>query len=184
MSTTKELIRAHNELAAERGLPPLQGWKAGKDQLQARIDGMTAVAPADPLAIPEDAQDDPRAFGVAEPDTVSPNGAEEATGDHDRDTEHPVVITVDRFVPVSMIGLDDEVVDVNRFVSTIQPKGVGRMVEELLLDPEAYDYGFIVEAVRREFPHARTSRRSVASVAARLRRDGAAVPMRTRRRDP
>jgi hypothetical protein len=52
------------------------------------------------------------------------------------------------------------------------------MVKELLLDPAGYDYGFIMEAVRREYPTASTTRRSIASVAAALRRDGVEVPTR------
>jgi hypothetical protein len=63
-----------------------------------------------------------------------------------------------------------------------KPWTIGAMVKELLLDPNRYDYPFIVEAVRREFPTASTSTRSVASVAAGLRRDGQVFPMRRKPR--
>lgn len=144
--TTKELIKAHNDLAAAHGLPPLQGWKASKEALQARIDGLMIreAEEADPLAIPEAVQ----AFGDAGPDQVPPSAAEDATDDHGEPTE--------------------------------ARGGIGRMIEELLVDAEGYGYGEIVDLVRREFPKATTSRRSVASVAAALRRRGVEVPMRSR----
>jgi hypothetical protein len=56
--TTKELIKTYNALATERGLPPLTGWKASKEALQAKIDGLTI----DPLDLPDDA---PEATEVA-----------------------------------------------------------------------------------------------------------------------
>lgn len=59
-----------------------------------------------------------------------------------------------------------------------QPKPtIGSMVQELLMD-EALDYATIVDAVVAEFPNAQTSARSVASVAAVLRKKGVDVPMR------
>lgn len=56
--------------------------------------------------------------------------------------------------------------------------GIGQMIAELLVDAEGYGYGEIVDIVRGEFPEASTSKRSVASVAAALRRKGVEVPMR------
>ncbi len=61
----------------------------------------------------------------------------------------------------------------------VQPQTVGALVKVLLAT--GMDYGGIVEAVRARFPDARTTRRSVASVARRLRRAGVAVPMRRAR---
>ena len=54
---------------------------------------------------------------------------------------------------------------------------IGKMVEELLKDA-SLSYFQIVERIADAFPTARTSRRSVASVAADLRRRGVDVPMR------
>lgn len=54
---------------------------------------------------------------------------------------------------------------------------IGSMVQELLLD-ETLDYPTIVDRVVAEFPEAKTSTRSVASVAAALRRKGTNVPVR------
>lgn len=54
---------------------------------------------------------------------------------------------------------------------------IGRLVEELLMD-EALDYTAIVDQVMAEFSNAKTTARSVASVAAVLRKKGVDVPKR------
>ena len=164
--TTKEMIRTYNALAADRGLPPLTGWKASKEALQARIDGLTdaqgsgatpegkevshttgeLVDLADPLAIPEAAEEPSATEAEQEP----PSAAEATTDEHAE--------------PAEARG------------------GIGRMIADLLVDEEGYEYGEIVDIVRGEFPEASTSKRSVASVAAALRRKGVEVPMRRKAR--
>lgn len=54
---------------------------------------------------------------------------------------------------------------------------IGSLVQELLMD-EALAYSAIVDRVLAEFPDAKTSVRSAASVAAVLRKKGVDVPMR------
>lgn len=54
---------------------------------------------------------------------------------------------------------------------------IGSLVQELLMDPEL-GYVTIVNRVLAEFPDAKTSARSVASVAAVLRKKGVDVPIR------
>ena len=59
------------------------------------------------------------------------------------------------------------------------PETVGRLVERLLLaDDGSWRYADVVAEVRRRFPEARTTRRSVASVAADMRKRGVDVPIR------
>jgi hypothetical protein len=61
------------------------------------------------------------------------------------------------------------------------PSTVGRLVEALLVaDEGSWSYADVVAEVRRQFPEARTSTRSVASVAADLRKRGVDVPTRRR----
>lgn len=62
-----------------------------------------------------------------------------------------------------------------------EKRTVGRLVEELLMD-EALDYAAIVDRVLADFPEAKTTTRSVASVAATLRKKGVEVTTRRRRR--
>ncbi len=54
---------------------------------------------------------------------------------------------------------------------------IGSMIHELLMD-EALAYAAIVDRIMDEFPDAKTTVRSVASVAAVLRKKGVDVPMR------
>jgi hypothetical protein len=170
---TKDLIREHNALAEQFGLPPLNGWKASKEALQARIEGLMAQQPADPLDI------DPLALTEADKPTVTfeteenanpeplVTEAQEPLGDTEPDTVPPEAAEE----PGDDYGEPDE------------PRGsIGQMVAELLLDAEGYDYQEIVEIVRGLFPQAKTSRRSIASVAAALRRKDVGVPMRRKPR--
>lgn len=53
---------------------------------------------------------------------------------------------------------------------------VGKLVADLLLGNPTMDYGKIAERVKRRLPEARTSARSVASVAAHLRAAGNDLP--------
>jgi hypothetical protein len=60
------------------------------------------------------------------------------------------------------------------------PRSIGEMVERLLMDPRL-NYVEIASRVRAQFPHARTTNRSVASVAKTMRARGVGV---ARRRGP
>lgn len=63
----------------------------------------------------------------------------------------------------------------------LEPKPtIGKLVNELLMD-EGLDYKSIVSRVMAEFPDAKTTTRSVASVAAVLRKKGINVPIRQKR---
>jgi hypothetical protein len=58
---------------------------------------------------------------------------------------------------------------------------IGKLVEELLADA-SYNYLQILERVVAAFPTAKTTQRSIASVAADMRRRGLEVPMRNGKR--
>lgn len=71
----------------------------------------------------------------------------------------------------------------NAKVTGPERKGtIGELVHELLMD-ETLDYVTIVDRVMAKFPDAKTTTRSVASVAAVLRKKGAEVPKRRNARD-
>ena len=57
------------------------------------------------------------------------------------------------------------------------PETIGQMVKRLVAETDL-DYGAIVKEVRSAHPEARTTRRSVASVACMLRKTGVEVPKR------
>lgn len=58
---------------------------------------------------------------------------------------------------------------------------IGRLVREMLADP-ANDYAGIVAKVKEQFPDAKTTARSIASVAADMRRDGIEVTSRRKQK--
>lgn len=58
-----------------------------------------------------------------------------------------------------------------------KPQKIGTVIAEMVMDA-ALSYDMIVNAIHARFPGCNTSARSVASVAARMRRDGVDVPMR------
>lgn len=58
---------------------------------------------------------------------------------------------------------------------------IGSVVETLLMDA-SLSYSQIVETIHKEFDNCSTSARSVASIAARLRRDNVDVPMRRKQK--
>jgi hypothetical protein len=55
--------------------------------------------------------------------------------------------------------------------------GVGALARKLLVETDQ-GYPEIVEAIRAKFPEAKTTARSVASIACNLRKSGVDVPMR------
>lgn len=154
MATIKEMIREHNEVARAMGVAELVHWKQAGDKLRERIDAMRsahAQDAADPLALPAPTET-VQAFDDTEAAPTTPSIAEGTT----ERTTSP------EDVPEPSAG----------------PWTIGKAVRALLLDPAGLDYGAIVERVKVEFPQASTSKRSVASVAAALRREGVQVPMR------
>lgn len=210
MATVKELIARHNELAAILETPALTGWKQAGSKLEEKIAGMEAQVEAqandadqalvtsaldgtlmasletDPLG------DAPTEFIGAEADEA------ESLGENDPLvlTEQPDPLETEEKVEDEVIG---DVLDVVEAIKAEKTKGkgkkakapkvvdergtIGQMVKDLLLDAEGYDYQEILDIVKGEFPEAHTSRRSIASVAADLRRKGTEVPMRRKQKE-
>lgn len=80
---------------------------------------------------------------------------------------------------VAEVEVEAAPVEAAPVVTVLKPAigAIGKMVEELLSDA-SLGYFQIVEKVVAAFPNARTSRRSIASVAADMRKRGLEVPMR------
>ena len=75
---------------------------------------------------------------------------------------------------------DDEANEPAEAVTDDRGQTIGALVAELLADPDL-GYAEIVAVVRGRFPKARTTARSVASVASTMRRMGVDVPKRGRK---
>lgn len=164
MATTKELIAVHNELAFQLGEPELTEWKRSKDLLEGRIAGMQDELDAKALlAIDAEAGDDPLADADLEPvDPLDMDGPEDAPTEPE--PEAPT-----------------EVAEEPKRQNRASGGTVGKTIEALLMDA-SLSYDEVVNRVLVEHPDAHTSRRSVASVAAGLRKAGVDVPMRRRGR--
>ena len=111
-------------------------------------------------------------FGAAKADTHEPEVSEDADPTEDQaDDAHEREPSVD---------------DTIRNVMVTGPKcigTIGELVHELLMDVDL-SYIEIVSRVKVKFPDAKTTSRSVASVAAVLRKKGTPVPVRRRVKAP
>lgn len=181
MATIKQLIDKHNELAFQLGEPELKDWKRAKDVLEGRIQGMqdeldikaeeaaerqtARAAAADPLAMDEDAPSDDQ--GEAQDPLAMDEDESEAPAAEEPQAK-PKAEKRKRVEQAARAAKEGPT--------------VGQTIERLLLDPAGLDYGAIVNRVLAEHPDANTSTRSVASVAATLRKKGVDVPMRRRGR--
>lgn len=100
----------------------------------------------------------------------------------DRAADMPEVEATENAAPDADDALKHEqIVEEKNAAATVhgpEPKRtIGSLVQELLMDPDL-GYEAIVDRVVADFPDAKTSARSVASVAAVLRKKGVDVPMR------
>lgn len=158
MATIKEMIREHNEVARTLGVAELAHWKQAGEKLRERIDAMLsaqAQAGTDPLDLPVDTEA-VQVLGDAEAAPTTPSIVEGATELRIEPEDAPE--------------------------PSAGPWTIGKAVRALLLDPAGLDYPTIVERVKGEFPQAHTTTRSIASVAAAMRRDGMVFPMRRKPR--
>lgn len=150
MAGVKQLIAEYNALARERGVAELTRWKQAGEKLRERIEAIRSAG-ADPLDIPADAEA-VQALGDAEAAPTTPSIVEGATELRIEPEDAPE--------------------------PSAGPWTIGKAVRALLLDPAGLDYPTIVQRVKGEFPQAHTTTRSIASVAAAMRRDGMVFPMR------
>lgn len=126
-----------------------------------------------------------------------PDLAEKKRGEHpgsivvecgvlgDRAADMPEAKATENAAPIAPDADDvperEQTVDEKNAAATVhgpEPRRtIGSLVQELLMDPDL-GYVTIVDRVRAEFPDAKTTARSVASVAAVMRRNGVPVPLR------
>lgn len=156
MKTTKEMLIDLNALRIENGKTELTAWKQSKDKLEAAI--------------------------VAEQEERANRLADEGEGINLEDQ-------TDVSLPMGENGnslvdpLDDETEtetegeETEQVVEEKAPRGaIGALVIELLVT--TMPYADIVAQVKETYPSAKTTARSIASVAMDLRRDGIEVPSR------
>lgn len=201
MATVKEMIAEYNALVSILGGNELTAWKQAGSKLEERLAAMRAEVdrrrtetPAHPEgtvhpvtaeqveellraeaeAEAAEAADDPLSLTDEQVEDLA--DAEQAIADRDQ-----AIADMEEAAASEQSPPKPKRAKKDKAPRVVDERGtIGQMVRELLLDDEGYGYVEIVEIVKGEFPEANTSRRSVASVAAELRRKGVAVPMRRR----
>jgi hypothetical protein len=162
MTTTKELLAQLNGLRIENGKAELANWKAGMPKLEAAIeteqqaiakrmaDEGEGINPEDLPASQADAPSDLSDVEVGQSDEAE----ERVEGDG--------VLSVE---------------EATKLLTPIPRGAIGAMSIELLSGTDL-PYDEIVARIKAEYPAAKTTARSLASVAMDLRRDGVDVPSR------
>lgn len=151
MTTTKELLVTLNELRASNGKDPLAQWKASRAKLEQAIEDEQVKALADE---------------TSEAEQVEP-------------TDEMDLIRMDSEGPISVTSDDVPTAPIDPKVDAPKPPRGGIMAMSIqLLTETAMPYDEIVEEIKKAFPQARTTTRSLASVAMDLRKDNIEVPSR------
>lgn len=162
MTTNKELLVELNALRVSNGKGELASWKASKEKLEAAIvaeqeEQANRLADEGEGINPEDQTDVSMPMGENGNSLVDPLDGEADTSD------------------LSDLEGQSDPSDLTSDVKA--PRGaIGALVIELLVTD--MPYVDIVRQVRETYPSAKTTARSIASVAMDLRRDGIVVPSR------
>lgn len=169
--------------------------KVGWSKLGLEVDDVTSLKTELPALAALDAADTEaeQALGEASGDESEPSGTEEPGGTVPAENEafeaspEELAAQTGRRENVEAQAEADDAKAIERAakkVSKAKAEGAGetrggltRLVESLLMDP-ALSYLDIINAVLKDFPKANTSARSIASVAAGMRRKDIDVPMR------
>lgn len=159
--TTSELLKTLNEIRALEGKEPIAKWKRSRSDLETLLKTYDEEPEADPLA-----EDQPEAteLGKAIADVVL--NAEDLTAPEQLEQ----LTTLE--IPAEELAAPSATVQLPK-----SPRGaIGIMVMDLLQTDMPYKD--IVKQVRGTYWDAKTTERSVASIAMDLRRDGVNVPAR------
>lgn len=177
MATIKEMLADYNALAQAKGLATIATWKQSGEKLAKRLaDLQTDEVVGDVLELVTE-QD--KGFDVIDPAIEQPDPL--ATDDEgDAPTGEEIAAKIDELEAAAEKPAKTKKAKAPKVVD--ERGTIGQMVKDLLLDAEGYDYQEILDIVKGEFPEANTSRRSISSVAADLRRKGTEVPMRRKQK--
>lgn len=151
MSTTAEKLARLNQLRQDNGKAPLKAWKSSGEKLDQAIQAELEAWQGEK---PE-AHDEPEQQTGDQPETQTDEPSEQAEEPSD----------------------EPEAKDEASEAPKTERGAIGRMVIDLLTKTDD-DYATMVGKIKEVFPEAKTTARSIASIAADLRRDGVDVKSR------
>lgn len=157
MTTTKELLQTLNALRIANGKTELAAWKYSRERLEAAIAELQPTDPTDPTM----------PMGENGNSLVDPL---------DDETEVPAEPVSQEAAPSDLSDVEGRTEEPSEAPAI--PRGaIGAMSIELLSGTDL-PYDEIVARIKAVYPTAKTTARSLASVAMDLRRDGVDVPSR------
>lgn len=157
MSTTAEKLARLNQLREDNGKAPLKAWKSSGEKLDAAIQAELEAWQGEK---PEGQTEEPEQQTGDQPETQTDETEEPSDDDQPDETQ----------------------TDVSEAPKT-ERGAIGRMVIDLLTKTDD-DYATMVGKIKEAFPEAKTTARSIASIAADLRRDGVDVKSRRKVKAP
>lgn len=186
MTTTKELLQTLNALRTANGKTELAGWKYSRERLEAAIAELQPTDTTDPT-MPMGENGNELVDELPKPKRMTPyellrsKGAITAKEFFSQVPGHedyqPVSETAQQPAASDLTDVEGQTAPTDLTSVQKSPRGaIGALVIELLVTDMPYED--IVERVRSTYPDARTTARSIASVAMDLRRDGVDVPSR------
>lgn len=180
MTTTKELLQTLNALRTANGKTELASWKSSREKLEAAISELQPTDTTDPT-MPMGENGNELVDELPKPKRMTPDELLRSKGAITQVPGH------EDYQPVSKPAQQPAASDLTDVESQAEPTdltsvqksprgAIGALVIELLVTEMPYED--IVKQVRETYPDARTTARSIASVAMDLRRDGVNVPSR------
>lgn len=157
MSTTAEKLARLNQLREDNGKAPLKAWKSSGEKLDAAI------------------QAELEAWQGEKPEAQEP----EQTGDQPETQSSEQTQSDEPSSPSDEPEAKDEASEAPK----TERGAIGRMVIDLLTKTDD-DYATMVGKIKEAYPEAKTTARSIASIAADLRRDGVEVKSRRKVKAP
>jgi len=181
MSTTKERLAELNALRAKAGMPELASWKSSREKLEASIAALAGAQAEEPEAQaeePEAQAEEPEA--PAEEPEAPAEEPEAPAEEPEAPAEEPEAQAEE---PEAQAEEPEAQAEEPEAPAEKPERGaIGRLCMELL--ETDMSYADIVACVRGRYPAARTTARSLASVALDMRKAGVAVPGRRPQASP
>lgn len=178
MTTTKELLQTLNALRTTNGKTELASWKSSREKLEAAISELQPTDTTDPT-MPMGENGNELVDELPKPKRMTPDELLRSKGAITQVPGHEDYQPVSK--PAQQPAASDLTDAEGRTEAPAEPAiprgAIGAMSIELLSTTDL-PYDEVVARIKAVYPTAKTTARSLASVAMGLRRDGVDVPSR------